>query len=49
MVMNQLEFTLQEITNTLAQLEKNNCKDEELLNSLKAERDQILEKLHVNI
>jgi hypothetical protein len=48
MVMNQLEFNLQAITNTIAHLEKSNFEDEELLNSLKSERDQILEKLNVD-
>ncbi|GAA5819847.1 MAG: hypothetical protein LBD03_04320 [Methanobrevibacter sp.] len=48
MVMNQLEFNLKEITNTIAYLEKTDCSDEELLNNLKKERNGLLKKLNVN-
>ncbi|MDR3222408.1 MAG: hypothetical protein LBT66_01545 [Methanobrevibacter sp.] len=48
MAMNQLEFNLQEITNTIAYLENSGCKDENLLNGLKQERDSLLKKLNVD-
>lgn len=48
MVMNQLEFNLQEITNTIAYLEKIGYADEKLLNGLKQERDNLLRKLNVD-
>jgi hypothetical protein len=47
MVMNQLEFNLEAITNTLAHLEKEGCEDQELLSTLRYERDKLLKDLHV--
>ena len=46
--MNQLELTLQAVTNTISILEKeNNPENDEKIESLKKERDKILKELKV--
>lgn len=47
MAVNQLESTLEAITNTLAKLEKEGCNDENLLNGLRKERDNLLKELKI--
>jgi len=47
MPINQLEINLSAITTTIAYLEKEGCKDEELLNSLRNERDKLLKDLNL--
>jgi len=47
MPINQLETNLAAITTTIAYLEKEGCEDEELLNSLKRERDKLLKDLNL--
>ncbi|MDO5851410.1 MAG: hypothetical protein Q4Q23_02890 [Methanobacteriaceae archaeon] len=47
MVMNQLEVNLEAITNTLAILKKENCKDKEKIKNLEEEREKLLKELKV--
>ena len=47
MAINQLESNLAAITRTLAQLEKDGCTDEKILNELREERDKILKDLNL--
>ena len=47
MPINQLETNLSAITTTIAYLEKKGCNDEELLNSLRNERDKLLKDLNL--
>ena len=47
MAINQLERNLEAITRTLAQLEKDGCTDEKILNELREERDKILKDLNL--
>ncbi|MDO5810698.1 hypothetical protein [uncultured Methanobrevibacter sp.] len=47
MAINQLESNLEAITRTLAQLEKDGCNDEKILNELREERDKILKDLNL--
>lgn len=47
MAINQLESTLEAITNTLAKLEKDGSNDENLLNGLRKERDKLLKELKI--
>ena len=47
MAINQLESNLEAITRTLAQLEKDGCNDEKILNELREERDKILKDLNM--
>ena len=47
MSINQLESNLEAITRTLAQLEKDGCTDEKILNELREERDKILKDLNL--
>ncbi len=48
MAVNQLEATLQAVTQTLAKLEKEGCNDEKLLKELRKERDKLLNELNLN-
>ena len=48
MSLNQLEATLQAVTHTLANLEKEGCNDEKLLKELRKERDKLLNELNLN-
>ena len=47
MAINQLESNLEAITRTIAQLKKDGCSDEKVLNELREERDKILKDLNV--
>lgn len=47
MSVNQLESNLSAITITIEHLEKEGCTDEELLNSLRSERDRLLKDLNL--
>ena len=47
MAINQLESTLEAITRTIAQLKKDGCTDEKILNELREERDKILKDLNM--
>ena len=47
MSVNQLESNLEAITRTIAQLKKDGCNDEEVLNELRRERDKILKDLNI--
>jgi len=47
MAINQLEATLEAITNTLSKLEKEGCNDEKLLKELRSERDKILGEMNL--
>jgi len=47
MSVNQLESNLEAITRTIEQLKKDGCKDEEVLNELRRERDKILKDLNI--
>ena len=47
MAINQLESNLEAITRTLAQLEKDGCNDEKIINELREERDKILKDLNL--
>ena len=47
MAINQLESNLAAITRTIAQLEKDGCTDEKILNELREERDKILKDLNL--
>ncbi|MBZ9570508.1 hypothetical protein KQY27_02975 [Methanobrevibacter sp. TMH8] len=47
MPINQLESNLSAITTTIAYLEKEGCTDEELLDSLRSERDRLLKDLNL--
>ena len=42
MAINQLESNLEAITRTLAQLKKDGCTDEKILNQLREEREKML-------
>ena len=47
MAINQLESNLEAITRTIAQLKKDGCSDEKILNELREERDKILRDLNM--
>ena len=47
MSINQLESNLEAITRTIAQLKKDGCTDEKILNELYEERDKILKDLNL--
>lgn len=47
MSINQLESNLQAITQTIAQLKKDGCTDEKILNELREEREKILKDLNI--
>ena len=47
MAINQLESNLEAITRTLAQLKKDGCTDEKILNQLREEREKILKELNL--
>jgi hypothetical protein len=47
MPINQLETNLSAITTTIAYLEKEGCTDEELLDSLRNERNRLLKDLNL--
>ena len=47
MAINQLESNLEAITRTIAQLEKDGCTDEKILNDLREEREKILKDLNL--
>ncbi|MBR3113710.1 MAG: hypothetical protein IKH29_08415 [Methanobrevibacter sp.] len=47
MAINQLESNLEAITRTLAQLKKDGCTDEKILNQLREEREKILKDLNL--
>lgn len=47
MAINQLESNLEAITRTIAQLKRDGCTDEKVLNELRAERDKILKDLNL--
>ena len=47
MAINQLESNLEAITRTIAQLKKDGCSDEKILNELREERDKILRDLNI--
>ena len=47
MAINQLESNLSAITRTIAQLEKDGCTDEKILNELREEREKILKDLNL--
>jgi flagellar hook-associated protein FlgK len=44
---NQLESNLEAITRTIAQLKKDGCTDEKILNELREEREKILKDLNL--
>lgn len=48
MAINQLESTLQAITNSITALENSKNPDEQLLKELRKERDNILAELNIN-
>ena len=47
MAINHLESNLEAITRTIAQLEKDGCTDEKILNDLREEREKILKDLNL--
>ena len=47
MAINQLESNLEAITRTIAQLKKDGCTDEKVLNDLREEREKILKDLNL--
>ena len=47
MSINQLESNLEAVTRTIAQLKKDGCTDEKLLNELREERERILKDLNL--
>lgn len=47
MAVNQLESNLEAITRTIAQLKKEGCDDEKVLNELRTERNKILKDLNL--
>lgn len=47
MAVNQLECTLEAITQTIAYLQKEGCNDENVLNGLRKERNKILKDLNL--
>ncbi|WP_295610446.1 hypothetical protein [uncultured Methanobrevibacter sp.] len=47
MAINQLESNLEAITHTIAQLKKDGCTDEKILNDLREEREKILKDLNL--
>ena len=47
MAINQLESNLEAITRTLAQLKKDGCTDEKILNQLREEREKLLKDLNL--
>lgn len=47
MAINQLESNLEAITRTIAQLKKDGCTDENVLNELREEREKILKDLNL--
>ncbi len=47
MAINQLESNLEAITRTIAQLKKDGCTDEKILNDLREEREKILKDLNL--
>ena len=47
MAINQLESNLEAITRTIAQLKRDGCSDEKLLNELREEREKILKDLNL--
>ena len=47
MAINQLESNLEAITRTIAQLKKDGCTDENILNDLREEREKILKDLNL--
>ena len=47
MAINQLESNLEAITRTIAQLKKDGCTDEKILNELREERENILKDLNL--
>ena len=47
MAINQLGSNLEAITRTIAQLKKDGCTDEKILNELREERDKILKDLNM--
>ncbi len=47
MAINQLESNLEAITRTIAQLKKDGCTDEKILNNLREEREKILKDLNL--
>lgn len=47
MAINQLESNLEAITRTIAQLKRDGCSDENLLNELRDEREKILKDLNL--
>ena len=47
MAINQLEENLEAITRTIEQLKRDGCKDEEVLNNLRQQRDKILKDLNL--
>ena len=47
MAINQLESNLEAITRTIAQLKKDGCTDEKVLNDLRQEREKILKDLNL--
>ena len=47
MAINQLESNLEAITQTIAQLKRDGCSDEKLLNELREEREKILKDLNL--
>ena len=47
MAINQLESNLEAITRTLAQLKKDGCTDEKILNQLREESEKILKYLNL--
>ena len=47
MAINHLESNLEAITRTIAQLKKDGCTDEKILNDLREEREKILKDLNL--
>ena len=47
MSINQLESNLEAVTRTIAQLKKDGCTDEKLLNELREQREKILKDLNL--
>jgi flagellar hook-associated protein FlgK len=47
MAINQLEENLEAITRTIEKLKRDGCKDEEILNDLRQQRDKILKDLNL--
>ena len=47
MAINQLESNLEAITRTIAQLKRDGCTDEKILNELRTERYKILKDLNL--